>query len=197
MKGEIHQIDKFKHWPYFDANMSSQLIEGVDNEITLAFILFTGAAAIAIPWYFFRPSPRNNGNHGQHVNRSRNAQATYQTRDQDNFMSNDTNRASRSQSEGDLVLSALGTRQENPIPSENAAASSENESRIDPSLDPGRAPNNSSDNTQGMFQANSQSTRINVKVKHNTNDQLFAVQKTMNLIDFKRYILGVHFLLKL
>ena len=177
--------------------MSSQLIEGVDNEITLAFILFTGAAAIAVPWYFFRPSPRNNQYHAQHVNRSRNVQATYQTRDEDNVMSSDANRASSGQNEGDFVLSAFGTRPENPVFSENGAASSENESGASPSLDPGRVPNNSSDNTQGIFQANSESTRINVKVKHNANDQIFAVQKTMNLIDFKRYLLRAHTSLKI
>lgn len=177
--------------------MSSQLIEGVDNEITLAFILFTGAAAIAVPWYFFRPSPRNNQSQGQREDGSRNVQATNQTRRQHFFLSSDANEATGTQNEADPLLSTLETRQENQSFTENASATNENQSRAGPNLDQGRAPNNTSDNDQGIFRTNNESTRINVKVKHNATDQLFAVQQTMNLVDFKRYFLRVYALLQI
>ncbi len=37
----------------------THIIEGIDNEITIAFTLFFGAAAIALPWYLLRPRERS------------------------------------------------------------------------------------------------------------------------------------------
>ena len=140
---------------------------------------------------------KNNQSHGQHANSSRNAQAANQTIHQDNFTSSNANGATETQNDGDPLTSTSGNKQENQGLSESGAAPSENQARAGPNLDPGRAQNNTSDNAQGIFRTNSESTRINVKVKHNTTDQLFAVQQTMNLIDFKRYFIRAHTLLKI
>ena len=150
----------------------SQLIEGVDNEITLAFILFTGAAAIAVPWYFFRPNSRRfsqgarqNTNRQSSEHRPSDAQAPAGTAPSNRRPTEST----------DHILAAN-------LPSENlsAAPSFENSDFENPEPVTQRNVSGNQNEQHG------DSGNISVKVKHNTTDVLFSVPKTMTLINFKR-----------
>lgn len=154
----------------------SQLIEGVDNEVALACILFTGAAAIALPWYFFRPSTR----HSQHQSRRGpdSRMPTSETIDsrESTGIGGATNNRISDESEGsptemNINGSNIGQRYD---------ADFQNQSDQQPITVSGR---------EGSHQ--SQVENISVKVKHNTTDQIYSVPKTMTLINFKRFDLSV------
>jgi len=150
----------------------SQLIEGVDNEITLAFIFFTGAAAIAVPWYFFRPHSRR---FSQGTRQDTNRQSS-ERRPSDSQAPAGTAPSNRRPTEStDHILAAN-------LPSENVptAPNFENNDFENPELVGQR-------NVSGNQEEHGDSGNISVKVKHNTSDVLFSVPKTMTLINFKRH----------
>ena len=155
----------------------SQLIEGVDNEVTLAFILFTGAAAIAVPWYLFRPNTRN-----FHHGAQENVRRTLPSSESETVQTSGVSRPSSDRTDAETqeaVVRRASQQNENafaysrPVPNTDI---SNTESR--PGLQ------------QGVFGADEQQQAvdgiISVKVKHNTTDSIFSVPKTMTLINFKR-----------
>lgn len=144
----------------------SQLVEGVDNEITLAFILLSGAAAIAVPWYFFRPR----------TNFSTSVSAS---------TSNSTGRDVSQNFDNGLGPGLPQTRDNVGTSSENRAVNNEIPTR---STD--FAARNESSQPGNLFippVSFSTEENITVKIKLYEVDNQVTVGKRMQLKDFKRY----------
>ena len=149
----------------------SQLIEGVDNEVTLAIIMFTGAAAIAVPWYFFRPNSRS-------IQQGTQQDATRRS-------------SSRTGEDQTATISTPSNRRADEASHVTMAGSPTSESVLTtPSFETNEFNNSGLDNRQtvsgseGEHQADD--GNISVKIKHNTTDTIYSVPKTMTLINFKR-----------
>lgn len=149
----------------------SQLVEGVDNEITLAFVFLTCAAAIALPWYFFRPNTR------RHFQSSQQDHRPSATETSDGEPSYGTTREGFR--EGGL-----------PVQSGATGSNSAEEEAFEEDPAAGHNDDVSTDRGAGQQRGENDAPRdqnITVKVKHNTTDVTFSVPKTMTLINFKRY----------
>ena len=153
----------------------SQLIEGIDNEVAVAFILFTGAAAIAVPWYFFRPNSRS-FNHGGQQSTARTSPS--RTEPGEVHTAASAIASNRRIDEGpDVTIASHRT-------SENASTSSNLENiDLNDTVSHDR-PTVLGSEAEREHQADN--GYISVKVKHNTTDVVFSVPKTMTLINFKR-----------
>ena len=149
----------------------SQLIEGIDNEVTLAVIFFTGAAAIAVPWYFFRPNSRN-----------------FHQRTQEDATRRSPSIAGEAQT---AATSTPSNRRADEASDVTMAESLASESVLTtPSFENNEFNNSGIDDRQTVFGSEGEHQahdgNISVKVKHNTTDMLYSVPKTMTLINFKR-----------
>ena len=157
----------------------TQLIEGVDNEITLAFFLFTGAAAIAVPWYLLRP------NRSALYNTGRANQFNSQGRIWQNSREGYSETAAAAQDTVNHERSNAGhtVGEQSPTNTSNLGGSNEEsfQSHASNQGDTTTYQNSPSEND------NDSVTIINIKIKHNAVDTFVSVPKTMRLINFKRY----------
>ena len=180
----------------------TQIIEGVDNEVTVIFCLLTGMFAILIPWYLFRPRYNSSTSRSTSSAVHSTVQNTGSFNQHHNLLQADINNANFTSSSPrplenineQVQVDSIDTG-EPQVPSSsplNSAGSSPDGPGTMGGTDitsPGpigfeHLVNNENSNISDQRQGHD--SWINVRVKHGESDTSFHISRNMLLGDFKR-----------